>query len=188
MDPSNPYRQPHSDLTQAHAGGTDQTSPFSPAGRFGRLSYIAWGILLSVVVQVVELAVGGRALLDPTLDATGHPLPPDLSPLTIGLIAVVALAALVLGVLFMIRRLHDLDGSGWWALLALIPLVNLLFFLFLLLKAGTPGPNRYGPQRETPGWEKVVGGIGIALMVVALIGVLAAILIPALTGHAPVVS
>jgi hypothetical protein len=52
-------------------------------------------------------------------------------------------------------------------------LVNLFFLLYLLLKAGTPGSNRYGPQRETAGWEKVVGGIGIALMVVALLGIIA---------------
>lgn len=185
MDRNNAYRAPRSDVTQPYAGATDQTSPFSPAGRFGRLSYIAWGLLISVVMQIVEFAAGGTALLHPKLDAAGHRLPPDLSPVALGVIAAVALVALVIGVLFMIRRLHDVDASGWWALLALIPLVNLFFFLYILLKAGTPGPNRYGPQRETAGWEKVVGGIGVALMVVALIGILAAILIPTLIGHAP---
>jgi uncharacterized membrane protein YhaH (DUF805 family) len=188
VDRNNPLRATGSDVTQPSAGGTDQTSPFSPAGRFGRLSYIAWGLLISVVLQVVELAAGGTDLLHPKLDAAGHRLPPDLSPVAFGIIAVVALVALVIGVLFMIRRLHDTDASGWWALLALIPLVNLFFFLYLLLKAGTPGPNRYGPQRETPGWEKVVGGIGVALLVVALIGILAAVLIPTFIGHAPIAS
>jgi uncharacterized membrane protein YhaH (DUF805 family) len=188
VDRSNPYRAPTSDVTRPDGGEADQTSPFSPAGRFGRLSYIAWGLLVAVVVQVVEYAVGGAALLHPKLDAAGSPLPPDLSPLALVVIAAVALVTIVVGVLFMIRRLHDLDGSGWWALLALIPVVNLLFFLYLLVKAGTPGPNRHGPQRETPGWEKVVGVIGVALIVVAVIGILAAILIPTLIGHGPIVS
>jgi uncharacterized membrane protein YhaH (DUF805 family) len=188
VDRNNAYRAPRSDVAQPDAGGTDQTSPFSPAGRFGRLSYIAWGVLISLVAQIVELAAGGPALLHPKLDAAGHPLPPDLSPMAFGVIAIVALVALVIAVLFMIRRLHDLDGSGWWVLLTLVPLVNLLFFLYLLLKAGTPGPNRFGPQRETAAWEKVVGGIGVALLVVALIGILAAVLLPILIEHTPVAS
>lgn len=169
-------------------GAVDQTSPFSPAGRFGRLSYIAWGLLISVAAQIVEFAAGGRALLHPERDAAGNRLLPDLSPMALGVIAAVALVALVIGVLFIIRRLHDVDASGWWGLLVLIPLANLFLFLYLLLKAGTPGPNRFGPQRETPGWEKVVGGIGIALLVIALIGILAAILMPTIIGHAPVAS
>jgi uncharacterized membrane protein YhaH (DUF805 family) len=188
VDHNNPYRVRPSAVAQPSVGGTDQTSPFSPGGRFGRLSYIAWGFLISVVIQIVEFVAGGTALLHPKLGAAGHRLPPDLSPMSLGVIAVVALVALVIGVLFMIRRLHDLDGSGWWALLVVIPLVNLFFFLYLLLKAGTPGANRYGPQRETPGWEKVVGSIGVALMVIALIGILSAILIPTFIGHAPVAS
>jgi uncharacterized membrane protein YhaH (DUF805 family) len=189
VDRINAYGAPRGDVAQQrYAGAIDQTSPFSPAGRFGRLSYIAWGLLVSVLAQIVEFAAGGTALLHPKLDAAGDLLPPDLSPMALGVIAAVALVALMIGILFMIRRLHDLDGSGWWALLALIPLVNVFFFLFLLLKAGTPGPNRYGPQRETPGWEKVVGGIGVALLVIALIGILAAILMPTLIGHPPVAS
>jgi uncharacterized membrane protein YhaH (DUF805 family) len=188
LDRNNPYSTPRAELDQPYAGGSDQTSPFSPAGRFGRLSYIAWSVLVSITAQIVELAVGGTALLHPKLDAAGQPLPPDLSPLTVALIVPVALVALVLAVLFMIRRLHDVDGSGWWALLVLVPLVNLVFALYLLLKPGTLGPNRFGPPRETAGWEKVVGYIGIALLVLIIIGIVAALLIPVLMGHGSVAS
>jgi len=188
VDRNNPYNAPRSDVSQPNAGGTDQTSPFSPAGRFGRLSYIAWGVLISLVVQIVQFAVGGAALLRPQIDAAGNPVPPDISPMALGVIGVVGVVALVIGILFMIRRLHDVDTSGWWGLLALVPLVNLFFFLYLLLKAGTPGPNRFGPERVTAGWEKVVGGIGIALMVLALVGIVAAVVIPFLAGSASVAS
>jgi uncharacterized membrane protein YhaH (DUF805 family) len=37
-----------------------------------------------------------------------------------------------------IRRMHDVDKSGWFML---IPIYNLI----LTLTAGTPGPNKYGP-------------------------------------------
>ena len=43
-----------------------------------------------------------------------------------------------------VRRLHDLDASGAWLGLALVPLANLALMLVLLLKKGTPGDNQYG--------------------------------------------
>ena len=46
---------------------------------------------------------------------------------------------------FGIRRCHDIGISGWWLLLTIVPFVNFLFIFYLLFKAGTPGPNQYGP-------------------------------------------
>lgn len=43
-----------------------------------------------------------------------------------------------------IRRLHDLDKSGWLVLIMLIPIINLLFIVYLLVAKGTTGPNRFG--------------------------------------------
>ncbi|ATF10043.1 DUF805 domain-containing protein [Candidatus Enterovibrio altilux] len=44
-----------------------------------------------------------------------------------------------------VRRLHDANHSGWWALLSLVPLG---MFALLILQAfeGTQGPNRFGPD------------------------------------------
>jgi uncharacterized membrane protein YhaH (DUF805 family) len=58
---------------------------------------------------------------------------------------VMALALLVPGVTVTVRRLHDTDRTGWWALLLVVPLVSIVVFLFCLLP-GTLGGNRYGPQ------------------------------------------
>jgi len=44
-----------------------------------------------------------------------------------------------------IKRLHDVDASGWWCILGLIPYVSWILILFLLLMRGDPKPNRYGP-------------------------------------------
>ena len=48
-----------------------------------------------------------------------------------------------------VRRLHDQDRSGWWLLLALIPLLGGLGLLVMMGLAGTTGPNRFGedPKR-----------------------------------------
>lgn len=43
-----------------------------------------------------------------------------------------------------IKRLHDVNLSGWFALLILIPSINFIFFLYLLFAGGTIGMNKYG--------------------------------------------
>jgi uncharacterized membrane protein YhaH (DUF805 family) len=188
MDPHNPYQTPSASVTLPDLGGNDETSPFSPAGRFGRLSYIAWGFLVGLTAQVIDLAAGGAALLTPAFDAAGQPIPPEIAPETLAVVVIVGLVSLVIVVLFMIRRLHDIDASGWYALLVLVPLVNVLLILFLLLKSGTQGTNRFGPERITRTWEKVVGIIGVVFMILGVIGIIAAMAIPAylsLTGQLP---
>ncbi len=55
-----------------------------------------------------------------------------------------ALALLLPTIGVLVRRLHDLDKSGWWALLLLVPLIGgLILFIFCCLK-GTEGSNRFG--------------------------------------------
>ena len=52
------------------------------------------------------------------------------------------------------RRLHDTNRSGWWTLLALIPVLGVAFLAALLVFQGTKGANRFGPdplRREAAG-------------------------------------
>ncbi|MDN7244536.1 DUF805 domain-containing protein [Planococcus shenhongbingii] len=45
-----------------------------------------------------------------------------------------------------IRRLHDIGKSGWWILIALIPIIGwIVLFIFSLLDS-QPGSNAYGPS------------------------------------------
>jgi uncharacterized membrane protein YhaH (DUF805 family) len=44
-----------------------------------------------------------------------------------------------------IRRLHDIDKSGWWILIGFVPVIGGIWLLVLLVMAGTPGANRFGP-------------------------------------------
>ncbi len=43
-----------------------------------------------------------------------------------------------------VRRLHDTNRSGWWLLIALIPLVGAILLIVWLATKGTPGNNDYG--------------------------------------------
>ena len=55
-----------------------------------------------------------------------------------------ALATLLPGLAVSVRRLHDLDKSGWFLLLVLIPLVGAIILLVWACQEGTRGPNRFG--------------------------------------------
>lgn len=62
------------------------------------------------------------------------------------LYGLVALAFLIPGIAVTIRRLHDIDRSGWSILLGLIPLVGAIILLIFYCTEGTAGPNQYGPD------------------------------------------
>ena len=49
-----------------------------------------------------------------------------------------------------VRRLHDTDSSGWWILLALIPLVGLIVLIVWWWQEGSKGYNRFGADPLQP--------------------------------------
>lgn len=63
--------------------------------------------------------------------------------------AILCVIAFVAGIMLVIRRLHDMDRTGWLALLSFIPIVGFIFALVLLLFKGTEGPNKYGEDPLT---------------------------------------
>jgi uncharacterized membrane protein YhaH (DUF805 family) len=44
----------------------------------------------------------------------------------------------------MVRRLHDIDRSGWWYFIVFIPVVGVLVLIFWATRPGTEGSNQYG--------------------------------------------
>ncbi len=65
------------------------------------------------------------------------------------LAAVVGLALLIPGIAVAVRRLHDIGRSGWWLLIALVPLVGIFVLLYWLATDSQPGANEYGPNPKT---------------------------------------
>jgi len=90
-----------------------------------------WFALINLIISVVIWSVG-IALFG---YATGELLAIVYGPATL---------LPSLGV--QIRRPHDTNKSGWWIVVSLVPLVGGIVLIVLLAIAGTPGPNRYGPQ------------------------------------------
>jgi uncharacterized membrane protein YhaH (DUF805 family) len=95
------------------------------SGRAMRSEYW-WYTLFAVVVSVVLYLIDsmlGTQLLQP----------------------IFGLATLLPGIGVCVRRLHDLDKSGWWLLIAFIPLIGALVLLYWFCQPGTPGDNQFGP-------------------------------------------
>lgn len=170
MQTANPYQTPEGDLSQTD----DQPAEvqiFSPSGRIGRLRYLAYGTAMALVSYAV---MGVAIFLLGASPGAGDGAAGGFM-MANGLISIVAL---VFAFIWAIKRLHDLDKSGWLSVLMIVPLVNLILVLFLLFARGTPGGNRYGPPpvANTTG-VKILAFMFPVLMVV---GIAAAILIPAM--------
>ncbi len=94
-------------------------------GRAGRPEY--WFFFLAVLVVSIILSI-----IDSLL--TGFLLS-----------AIFSLAILLPSLAVCVRRFHDQDRSGWFALLLLIPAVGVIIVLVLMALPGSPGANRFGP-------------------------------------------
>ncbi len=75
--------------------------------------------------------------------------------------------------LLSIQRAHDFNATGWLAILAFIPLLNLIFWFI----PGTEGENRFG--YKTPPNGKLAIVLACIIPAVMVIGIVAAIAIPA---------
>lgn len=60
------------------------------------------------------------------------------------LVFLLCIPALIFGIIIQVKRWHDLNYSGWYCLLNIVPLVNFIVIFYLCLKKGTDGPNKYG--------------------------------------------
>ncbi len=67
-----------------------------------------------------------------------------------------SLALLLPGIAVAVRRMHDVDKSGWYCL---IPIYNLV----LACTEGTPGNNSYGPDPKKNGLDDEIEQLGSVL-------------------------
>lgn len=104
------------------------------AGRSRRKEYWMF-FLLVIILEVVAM------VLDNVL-GMGQMIAGIYGPLLVLLMLVL----IVPGIAVSIRRLHDIDRSGWWVLIALVPFVGGLVLLVFFVVEGTRGANRFGPD------------------------------------------
>lgn len=108
---------------------------------FSALLYIAAVVLLLVLAAMSE--------------SYGKPGDRASGGLIIGfaLIVLLYLGLFIPTLAAQVRRLHDQDLSGWFALLGFIPNLGWFIMLIFMCIDGTAGPNRFGPDPKGRGGD-----------------------------------
>lgn len=108
-------------FTEAVRAGLEKYAVFH--GRSSRSEFWYWVlfvVLLSVATSIVDAIIGATIL----------------GPL-------VSLALLLPGLAVSVRRLHDIGKSGWWVLVGFIPVLGLIYLIYLYVQP-SDGPNDHG--------------------------------------------
>jgi uncharacterized membrane protein YhaH (DUF805 family) len=64
--------------------------------------------------------------------------------LWLALDVIIVLAVIVPYISVAVRRLHDINKSGWWYWITLVPCIGGIWLLVLLATPSTPGQNQFG--------------------------------------------
>ena len=91
---------------------------FNADGRIPRKDWIIWIVAIAIIFGIIAWILGDRAQW------------------VQGALSIIAGIA---GIFMGIKRLHDLDKSGWLYLLGIIPIVNFFFAIYLIAFKGTDG-------------------------------------------------
>ncbi|ESW59584.1 MAG: hypothetical protein Q27BPR15_16705 [Rhodobacter sp. CACIA14H1] len=102
-------------------------------GRARRSEYW-WFVLFNIIVSILLSVLFGRGHMEGGGMMAGGNLASTLW----------WLATLLPGIAVGVRRLHDIDRTGWWLLLAFIPLIGTIVLIVFFASRGTAGPNRFG--------------------------------------------
>ena len=95
------------------------------SGRARRTEYwmfALFSVIASIILQVLDGVLG-------------------LTPMLAG---IYSLAVLLPTLAVAIRRLHDTNRSGWWLLLAFIPLIGIIALIVFFCLEGEKNDNRFG--------------------------------------------
>ena len=102
-------------------------------GRARRKEYWMYTListLISIVLSIIDTALGFQ----------------------IGVIGILySLFVFIPGIAVSVRRLHDVNKSGWMLLLIFLPIIGWIWLLVLNATEGTIGENKFGldPKQET---------------------------------------
>lgn len=108
---------------------------YTTQGRLNRLRYLKYQVLWTIISAVIVFILGFvGGFLSGSTQSILVTVPTGIWSFIAG----------VGNIMLSIRRLHDLNKSGWFLLLALIPIIDIIFLLYIWLMPGTVGNNKYG--------------------------------------------
>jgi len=109
-----------------------QPKILSWSGRIGRLRYLAYGMGMLFVFIVLAAIIGKFFLVAGVRDVA------------IALVIILYISIFVYWVSIAKRRLNDVNLSGWYCALLVLPFVNTILVLALMFIPGTNTSNAYG--------------------------------------------
>jgi uncharacterized membrane protein YhaH (DUF805 family) len=104
--------------------------------RLARLPYFLWSVAALVVMALLV-----HLTTDLTLQAGAWE---DAWQLSISVLPLELLIYVVAYFVLAVGRFHDIGLSGWWSLLLLVPVVNVIVWLYLLFKPGMGRAASFG--------------------------------------------
>lgn len=134
------------EINQAPAG---QPTPPSTAKQYGGIRRAGYW-----------LGMVGVTVLNVLFSLAGEP----------GLALFGSLIAIVLSIVLVVNRLHNIGMSGWWSLLILVPIAN----LFVGVRCAIC-PEGYQDTKKLDTAGRVLAGIFIACLVIVVIAVIVAV-------------
>lgn len=121
-------------------------------GRSRRSEYwwvALFNVIVFAVLFILAMVLGG---LNPDTGTMG-----PLGYVIIAIMGLYGLAIIIPSIALFVRRLHDINQTGWIYLgiviASLIPLIGLVASIAQIVIAcipGTVGPNKYGPDPKNP--------------------------------------
>ena len=109
-------------------------------GRASR-SELWWLVLCVFIIFAVTQIIDGAVILlilrfEAFQEGGGQPLS-----------SIIALLIILPNIAVGVRRMHDIGRSGWWLLIALIPIIGSLILLFFYIQPCEDGSNQFGPPQ-----------------------------------------
>ena len=137
---------------------------FNFSGRACRSEYWFWVLFLvlaDIAVDIADSLIFG--------DATYAPIN-----------LIFNLGVAIPGTAVSVRRLHDIDKTGWWSLL-LLTVVGLFVLIYWALKPGDEGENRFGnnplKHDESDTKRHAVGVKGVIIICLVFAGIVVAMIV-----------
>jgi len=88
--------------------------------------FVLFLAILGAVAAILDFALFGLQIVGP-------------------LSGIASLATFIPAISLSVRRLHDISRTGWWVLLALIPIVGWIILIVWACQPTIPQANAYGP-------------------------------------------
>ena len=182
MTDINQYQTPRSTVEANTGEDFADVKVFSPSGRMGRVRFVNYYITIPFAVLMGLFMVLGiiTAILIPAVGESNA----NIASAVMGIIMIlIYVAAIIYQFIVIIQRCHDFNSSGWLSLVTLIPVINIIFLFVLLFVPGTQGHNNFGAPTKPNSTVQIVFSILAPFFLIAVIGILAAIAIPAYQGY-----